>query len=89
LSKVLSDGFQEGVKKDLRAGFPEDQDDYADDYDYSSDSDLECPNDEETTAEGSVSAEENRSSSDGSDDSGKVKIVSAESRVEADEERFG
>jgi hypothetical protein len=62
LPKVLSDGFQDGVKKDLRAGFPEDQIDYTDDYDYLSDSDLESINGEEVISEGaaSVSTEENR-----------------------------
>jgi hypothetical protein len=89
LPKVLSDGFQEGVKKDLRTGFPEDQDDYTDDYDYLSDSDLESINGEEVITEGaaSVSTEENRSPEDEDSSSVKPQAAAAKSTLEVVKER--
>jgi len=38
---VFSDRFSEGVLKNLRDGFPPDEEPYTDSYEYSSDSDLD------------------------------------------------
>ena len=38
---VFSDGFSEGTSKNLRDGFPSDEEPYTDSYEYLSDSDLD------------------------------------------------
>ena len=51
---VVSDGFSEGALKNLREGFPPDEEPYTDSYEYLSDSDLD-------EAEGFTEADESPS----------------------------